>query len=176
MVGCAHGRCGAGMPPRCLENGIFQPFGIGNMKRILGILAASVFRGVAGAGAADFRFQGGRQIVFLSGACIIGKNGKRAEAASADRFPAQRRFQLRMGAAPNAALIFRLCYRKWLMLFSLKLQKDNRKNVLTVDPAKGKKPAFPPCCGDETTTYYTEPIFRLHKLGINIKAYFKAGG
>ena len=30
-----------------------------------------------------------------------------------------------------------LCYRKWLMLFSLKVQ-DNRKNVLAVDPAKGK--------------------------------------
>ena len=32
----------------------------------------------------------------------------------------------------------RLCYRKWLMLFSLKLQRDNRKNALAVDPAKGK--------------------------------------
>ncbi|WP_308771445.1 hypothetical protein [uncultured Bilophila sp.] len=31
-----------------------------------------------------------------------------------------------------------LCYRKWLMLFSLKLQRDNRKNALDVDPAKGK--------------------------------------
>ena len=175
MMGCGHGRCGAGRPPRCSENGNFRPFGIGNMKRILGILAASAFRGVAGASAVDFRFQGGRQTVFLSGACVIGKNGKRAEAASADRFPTRRRFQLRMGAAPNAALIFRLCYRKWLMLFSLKFQKDNRKNILTVDPAKGKKSAFPPCCGDETTTYLTEPIFRLHKLDINIKAYFKAG-
>ena len=34
--------------------------------------------------------------------------------------------------------IEKLCYRKWLMLFSLKLQRDNRKNALTVDPAKGK--------------------------------------
>ena len=108
------------------------------MKRILGMLAASAFRGVAGASAVDFRFQGGRQTVFLSGACIIGKNGKRAEAASADRFPTRRRFQLRMGAAPNAALIFRLCHRKWLMLFSLKLQKDNRQNALAVYPAEGK--------------------------------------
>ena len=32
----------------------------------------------------------------------------------------------------------RLCYRKWLMLFSLKLQRDNRQNVLAVAPAKGK--------------------------------------
>ena len=32
----------------------------------------------------------------------------------------------------------RLCYRKWLMLFSLKLQRDNRKNALSVAPAKGK--------------------------------------
>jgi len=32
----------------------------------------------------------------------------------------------------------RLCYRKWLMLFSLKLQRDNRQNALAVDPAKRK--------------------------------------
>ena len=32
----------------------------------------------------------------------------------------------------------RLCYRKWLMLFSLKFQRDNRQNALAVDPAKGK--------------------------------------
>ena len=31
-----------------------------------------------------------------------------------------------------------LCYRKWLMLFFLKFQRDNRKNVLAVAPAKGK--------------------------------------
>ena len=51
----------------------------------------------------------------------------------------------------------RLCYRKWLMLFSLKLQRDNRKNALAVDPAKGKpekKAVFLPHCGDETTTNY----------------------
>ena len=43
------------------------------------------------------------------------------------------------------------------MLFSLKLQRDNRKNALTVDPVKGKtgkKLHFSPHCGDETTTYY----------------------
>ena len=43
------------------------------------------------------------------------------------------------------------------MLFSLKLQRDNRKNALTVDPAKwktGKKLYFLPHCGDETTAYY----------------------
>ena len=32
----------------------------------------------------------------------------------------------------------RLCHRKWLMLFSLKLQRDNRQNALAVDPTKGK--------------------------------------
>ena len=51
----------------------------------------------------------------------------------------------------------RLCYRKWLILFSLKLQRDKRKNALTVDPAKGntrKKLYFLPHCGDETTAYY----------------------
>ena len=44
------------------------------------------------------------------------------------------------------------------MLFSLKLQRDNRKNALAVDPAKGKtgkKLHFSPHCGDETTTYYS---------------------
>ena len=36
------------------------------------------------------------------------------------------------------ALCKRLCSREWLMLFSLKLQRDNRKNALAVAPAKGK--------------------------------------
>ena len=36
----------------------------------------------------------------------------------------------------------RLCYRKWLMFFSLKLQRDN-----------WKKAVFSPHCGDEITTY-----------------------
>ena len=43
------------------------------------------------------------------------------------------------------------------MLFSLKLQRDNRQNALAVEPAKGKtgkKAVFSPHCGDETTTYY----------------------
>jgi len=35
-------------------------------------------------------------------------------------------------------ILKRLCYRKWLMLFSLKFQRDNRKNALAVAPAKGK--------------------------------------
>ena len=37
-----------------------------------------------------------------------------------------------------AGLLFWLCSRKWLMLFSLKLQRDNRQNALSVAPAKGK--------------------------------------
>ena len=40
--------------------------------------------------------------------------------------------------------------------FSLKLQRDKRKNALAVDPAKGKTEKrlyFSPYCGDETTTY-----------------------
>ena len=43
------------------------------------------------------------------------------------------------------------------MLYSLKLQRDNRQNALAVDPAKGKtgkKLHFSPHCGDETTTCY----------------------
>ncbi|WP_302554501.1 hypothetical protein, partial [uncultured Bilophila sp.] len=52
-----------------------------------------------------------------------------------------------------------LCYRKWLILFSLKLQRDNWKNALTVDSPKGKtrkKLYLLPHCGDETTTYYNK--------------------
>ena len=51
----------------------------------------------------------------------------------------------------------RLCHRKWLMLFSLKLQRDNRQNASAVDPAKGKtgkKAVFSSHCGDETTINY----------------------
>ena len=57
---------------------------------------------------------------------------------------------------------FRLCYRKWLMLFSLKLQRDKQKNALAVDPDKGKagkKLYFSTHCGDETTTCYNRAIF-----------------
>ncbi len=38
------------------------------------------------------------------------------------------------------SMIFKkkLCHRKRLILFSLKLQRDNRQNALAVDPAKGK--------------------------------------
>ena len=47
--------------------------------------------------------------------------------------------------------------KKWLMLYSLKFQRDNRKNALAVDPARGKlekRLYFSLHCGDETTTYY----------------------
>ena len=40
--------------------------------------------------------------------------------------------------------------------FSLKLQRDNRQNALTADPAKGKtgkKLYFSSYCGDETNIY-----------------------
>ena len=40
------------------------------------------------------------------------------------------------GPAPFFALWLR--HRKWLMLFSLKFQRNNRKNTLTEDSAKGK--------------------------------------
>ena len=56
----------------------------------------------------------------------------------------------------------RLCYRKWLILFSLKLQRDNRKNALAVDPAEGKtgkRLYFSLYCGDEITTYYNRALF-----------------
>ena len=51
---------------------------------------------------------------------------------------------------------WRLCPRKWLMLFSSKFQRNNRQNTLAMEPVKGKageKAVFSPCCGDETTTY-----------------------
>ena len=73
------------------------------------------------------------------------------------------------------------------MLFSLKLQRNNRQNALAMDSAKGKsgekvciftmlwrwsnhilwqshwkKPVFPLCCGDKTTTcYMTEPKYKI---------------
>ena len=54
-----------------------------------------------------------------------------------------------------------LCPRKWLMLFSLKFQRNNQKNASAMDSAKGKtgkKAVFSPCCGDETTTHYDRAI------------------
>ena len=60
----------------------------------------------------------------------------------------------------------RLCPRKWLMLFSLKFQRDNRQNNLAVDSAKGKtgeKAAFSPRCGDETTTYYGRAFLKFQR-------------
>ena len=46
--------------------------------------------------------------------------------------------------------------------FSLKLQRNNRKNALAVDPATGKirkKLYFSSHCGDETTVYYKSLAF-----------------
>ncbi len=51
----------------------------------------------------------------------------------------------------------RLCYRKWLMLFSLKLQRINQKMPYPWSPPRGKpekKTVFSLNCGDEITTYY----------------------
>ena len=39
---------------------------------------------------------------------------------------------------PIGSFFVWLCYRKWLMLFSLKLQRDTPKNTLAVDPPRGK--------------------------------------
>ena len=38
----------------------------------------------------------------------------------------------------RGSFLLRLCLGKWLMLFSLKFQRANQKNALTVDSAKGK--------------------------------------
>ncbi len=57
---------------------------------------------------------------------------------------------------PTADKSQRLCSRKWLMLFPLKFQRNNRQDALAVDSAKRKneKAVFSPRCGDETTGYY----------------------
>ena len=62
---------------------------------------------------------------------------------------------------PIGSFFVWLSYRKWLMLFSLKIQRDNSQNTLTVDPPRGKlekRLYFSPHCGNETTTYITEPF------------------
>ena len=43
-----------------------------------------------------------------------------------------------------AGLLFWLCSRKWLMLFSLKLQRDNRQNALAVAHADAEEPGKKP--------------------------------
>ena len=46
--------------------------------------------------------------------------------------------------------------------FFLKLQRNNRKNALTVDPSRGKlekKLYFLPHCGDGTTAYHDRALF-----------------
>ncbi|WP_337432303.1 hypothetical protein [Bilophila sp.] len=54
------------------------------------------------------------------------------------------------------AILGRPCHRKWLMLFSLKFQKNNQQNASAIDSAKGKteKTAFSLCCEDEAITCY----------------------
>ena len=42
------------------------------------------------------------------------------------------------GPQKRGSFLSWLRYRKWLMLFSLKFQRENRKNALAVDSAKGK--------------------------------------
>ena len=68
---------------------------------------------------------------------------------------------------------FRLCYRKWLILFSLKFQRDNQQNALAVwIPPRGKpekKAVFSPHCGDETTTNYNRAFFYIYNI---LKIYF----
>ena len=49
--------------------------------------------------------------------------------------------QLRAFRARSGSVLpfqyFWLCHRKWLMLFSLKFQKNNQKNTLVMDSADG---------------------------------------
>ena len=64
----------------------------------------------------------------------------------------------------TAGLTGRLCHRKWLMFFSLKFQRDDRKNASARDSANGKlgrKAVFLPSCGDEATTY-DDSAYRNH--------------
>ena len=51
--------------------------------------------------------------------------------------------------------------RNWLMLFSLKFQRNNQPNASATVPPRGKlekKAVFSPCCGDETTTRHDRAI------------------
>ena len=77
-----------------------------------GILAASlVFGGSTWAGAVDFRFQGENLFGtgFLSSAFVVEKNGKRTEAAAADKFATLQRFRLQMEAIASENLSSLLC-------------------------------------------------------------------
>ena len=70
-----------------------------------------------------------------------------------------------------------------MMLFSLKLQRDNQQKALTVDSAKGKtgkRLYFSPHCGDEITTYSDRAFvigFSLlgHKAAETINRLYKSG-
>ena len=53
--------------------------------------------------------------------------------------------------------IARLCPRKWLVLFSLKFQRNNQQNALAIGFAKGKTGEIGcifTALWDETTAYY----------------------
>ena len=52
------------------------------------------------------------------------------------------------------------------MLFPLKLQRDNRKKALAVDPAEGKtgKNPYFTVCGDETATDYDRALSIRYRL------------
>ena len=60
----------------------------------------------------------------------------------------------------------RLCHRKWLMLFSLKFQRNNQQNALAIGFAKGKTGEIGcifTTLWDETTAYYDRAyVFMLH--------------
>jgi len=73
------------------------------------------------------------------------------------------------------------------MFFSLKRQRNDRKNALAVAPEKGKtgeKAVFSPHCGDETTTYHirslkkwddTHSIIEIHYLCMECIPYKNVG-
>ena len=62
--------------------------------------------------------------------------------------------------------IARLCPRKWLMLFSLKFQRNNQQNALTIGFAK-EKPERKGCIfttlWDETTAYYDRAFLFINR-------------
>ena len=161
------------------------------MKWVVGgILAASLlFGGTTMAGAVDFRFQG--EILFgtgfLSSAFITERNGQRTEAASADKFATLQRFRLQMEAIASERLSSLLCLEVGDNLW------DNNESFGGGGAALGTGGQFvkvrhafmnwtvpaPHTAGGSSILVAGIVagilVSKLRKLGVNPKAYFKAG-
>ena len=73
----------------------------------------------------------------------------------------------------------RLCHRKWLRLFSLKFQRNNQQNALTIGFAKGKTGEIGcifTTLWDETTAYYDRAIYNLTGYVFSLEPVHTNGG